>query len=303
MKAGTALGLLAGLGAMNAMSGKAYGGKRFTGLLDMLDGGGAGQSGDKFEGGGLLSMLGNLFMKPLEAQQRVERIASNAAATNAVTEVLKDAAKKQFDSKTVQDLAAANEDAYLQEAYGIPKVTPEIAPSFSIDDRSGPVYTPPPSYRFTPMGEAGRDLANNPAEDLGLLSQVLGANAIEVPTADGLPQIPVEASGADMPVREGLLLPRDAEGILAPELPASERNTKLVSFNRRMETVPEMLRGSEIESMYRDYLLNGGLATFAQFANQSMVTDDPAVRRSPTPPALATPNAIVSPTVPITGFN
>lgn len=80
MKAGQALGLLAGLGAMNAMSGKPYGGKRFTGLLDMLDGGGAGQSGDKFEGGGLLSMLGNLFMKPLEAQQRVEEIAARTAA-------------------------------------------------------------------------------------------------------------------------------------------------------------------------------------------------------------------------------
>lgn len=80
MNAGTALGLLAGLGAMNAMSGKPYGGKRFTGLLDMLDGGGAGQSGDKFEGGGLLSMLGNLFMKPLEAQQRVEEIAARTSA-------------------------------------------------------------------------------------------------------------------------------------------------------------------------------------------------------------------------------
>ena len=80
MKAGTALGLLAGLGAMNAMSGKAYGGKRFTGLMDMLDGGGAGQSGDKFEGGGLLSMLGNLFMKPMQAQENVERIADKVRA-------------------------------------------------------------------------------------------------------------------------------------------------------------------------------------------------------------------------------
>ena len=76
MKAGQALGLLAGLGALNAMRGGSDGtGKRFTGLMDMLDGGGAGASGDKFEGGGLLSMLGNLFAKPLEAQDNVERIA------------------------------------------------------------------------------------------------------------------------------------------------------------------------------------------------------------------------------------
>ena len=96
------LGLLAGLGALNALSGgelgakfggKAATGKRFTGLMDMLDGGGAGASGDRFEGGGLLSILGNLFAKPLEAQDRVERIAANASANNAVVDVLKDMAK------------------------------------------------------------------------------------------------------------------------------------------------------------------------------------------------------------------
>jgi hypothetical protein len=81
MKAGTALGLLAGLGAMNAMRGGRDGtGPRFTGLMDMLDGGGAGASGDKFEGGGLLSMLGNLFMKPMQAQQNVEEIAARTSA-------------------------------------------------------------------------------------------------------------------------------------------------------------------------------------------------------------------------------
>lgn len=92
MKAGQALGLLAGLGALNALSGGRNGtGQRFTGLLDMLDGGGAGQSGDRFEGGGLLSMLGNLFAKPLEAQDNVERIAADTNATKAVAEVLKKA--------------------------------------------------------------------------------------------------------------------------------------------------------------------------------------------------------------------
>ena len=88
MKAGQALGLLAGLGALNALGGGRNGaGPRFTGLLDMLDGGGAGQSGDKFEGGGLLSMLGNLFAKPLEAQQRVEEIAARTSSRNSQPKV------------------------------------------------------------------------------------------------------------------------------------------------------------------------------------------------------------------------
>jgi len=94
MKAGAALGLLAGLGALNAIRGGREGtGKRFTGLMDMLDGGGAGASGDRFEGGGLLSMLGNLFAKPLEAQQNVEEIATRTSTNNAVVDVLKDMAK------------------------------------------------------------------------------------------------------------------------------------------------------------------------------------------------------------------
>jgi|DEB0MinimDraft_10_1074344.scaffolds.fasta_scaffold27669_3 hypothetical protein len=94
MKAGAALGLLAGLGALNALGGGRNGtGKRFTGLMDMLDGGGAGASGDRFEGGGLLSILGNLFAKPLEAQDNVERIAADTNATKAVTKTLEDMAK------------------------------------------------------------------------------------------------------------------------------------------------------------------------------------------------------------------
>ena len=90
MRAADALGLLAGLGALSALRGGREGtGKRFTGLIDMLDGGGAGASGDRFEGGGLLSMLGNLFAKPIEAQDNVERIAADASATRALTDAIK----------------------------------------------------------------------------------------------------------------------------------------------------------------------------------------------------------------------
>ena len=91
MNAGSALGLLAGLGAINALRG-GKDGKRFTSLIDMIDGGGAGQSGDKFEGGGLLSILGNLFAKPYEAQDNVERIAANTAAAKTVAPIAKETA-------------------------------------------------------------------------------------------------------------------------------------------------------------------------------------------------------------------
>lgn len=98
MNAGSALGLLAGLGAINALRG-GKDGKRFTSLIDMIDGGGAGQSGDKFEGGGLLSMLGNLFTKPYEAQDNVERIAKQTAAAKTVSPMLRPKARPSEEER------------------------------------------------------------------------------------------------------------------------------------------------------------------------------------------------------------
>ena len=137
MRAGDALGLLAGLGALNALSGGREGtGKRFTGLMDMLDGGGAGASGDRFEGGGLLSMLGNLFAKPLEAQDNVERIAADTNATKAVTEVLK--------NQIVPTYGAAEGIAATNRAMNMPynqSFTPPSAPQLSsrLDGKDGDI--------------------------------------------------------------------------------------------------------------------------------------------------------------------
>jgi hypothetical protein len=47
--------------------------------------------------------------------------------------------------------------------------------------------------------------------------------------------------------------------------PINQPNQALADFNQAMSTVPQMLQGTQIEQMYRDYLLNGGTGTFAQF--------------------------------------
>lgn len=52
--------------------------KRFLDFLDMLDGGGAGQMGDKFEGGGLLSVIGNAFGSPYGSEDPELRAARQA---------------------------------------------------------------------------------------------------------------------------------------------------------------------------------------------------------------------------------
>tara|TARA_R110000744_G_scaffold176740_1_gene295562 strand:- start:206 stop:850 length:645 start_codon:yes stop_codon:yes gene_type:complete len=55
--------------------------KRFLDFLDMFDGGGAGQMGDKFEGGGLLSAIGNAFGSPYGSEDP-ERMAARQAFYN-----------------------------------------------------------------------------------------------------------------------------------------------------------------------------------------------------------------------------
>jgi len=52
--------------------------KRFLDFLDMFDGGGAGQMGDKFEGGGLLSAIGNAFGSPYGSEDPERRAARQA---------------------------------------------------------------------------------------------------------------------------------------------------------------------------------------------------------------------------------
>jgi hypothetical protein len=52
--------------------------RKFLDFLDMIDGGGAGQMGDKFEGGGLYSMLGNLVASPYGSQDEERKKARMA---------------------------------------------------------------------------------------------------------------------------------------------------------------------------------------------------------------------------------
>lgn len=143
------------MGALSALGrGTDLQGNRFTGLLDMIDGGGGGKSGDKFAGGGLLSMLGNLFAKPYEAQQRVEDIAARASTRSSSPKpILRPSPPVSgFDSQTVQDIAAANEDAYLKEAFGTPSVTPEAGPPMPANAMS-PVMPNQPMFTYDEVKE------------------------------------------------------------------------------------------------------------------------------------------------------
>lgn len=62
---------------------------QYINLLDMFDGGGAGRSGDTFQGGGLLSALGNTMMRPAGYQNRMlnNKNGTGRAVMSAVNEI------------------------------------------------------------------------------------------------------------------------------------------------------------------------------------------------------------------------
>ena len=277
---------------------------RFLDFMDMIDGGGKGRRGDKFEDGGIFSALANLVATPYGSEDPARAARRDAVYRSAgLLSAEQEPAPAPTATPTVRRTKPTRNELMSARAA---EMSRQRGLQQDVFDPRGPNQMPP----VTPVPASGYPNMSMPAiagYTTPFTSQMTQPNALSGGTAQPMPASSQAAnisagglfSAPDMPVREGLPLPRDAEGILAPELPPSERNSELISFNRRMETVPEMLRGTEAEMMYRDYVLNGGLATFAQFANQSMATADPAVPRSPTPPALTSPSAPVLPTMPV----
>jgi len=56
-----------------------YGYDDISALRDMFDGGGAGQAGDEFQGGGILSLLANMLASPYGSQQEDDQLARRIA--------------------------------------------------------------------------------------------------------------------------------------------------------------------------------------------------------------------------------
>lgn len=125
--------------------------KSYLNFRDMFDGGGAGQSGDKFMGGGLLSLLGNaLGIAPYgAARERDLEMAANVAAGVAIKpDVVKPLvdAEKAYSGRgsygMPEDPRAIASDAMsaLKPGMGgIRQTTLPPAPQPSFDPR-GPMY-------------------------------------------------------------------------------------------------------------------------------------------------------------------
>ena len=118
--------------------------KSYLNLKDMFDGGGMGQAGAKFEGGGLLSMLGNaLGIAPYgAARERDLELAANALAGVAikpdVVKPLVDAEQKAVGGLPM-DGAPGFRDSRQPGMGDIRQTTLPPAPQPSFDPR-GPMY-------------------------------------------------------------------------------------------------------------------------------------------------------------------
>ena len=308
MNAGSALGLLAGLGAINALRG-GKDGKRFTSLIDMIDGGGAGQSGDKFEGGGLLSILGNLFAKPYEAQDNVERIAANTAAAKTVAPIAKETAAAKTVAPMLRPKDRPSEEERLM---GMP------VQAMSAEDRlmgmpvqANPLYTQAAAEAgvgmdafggyLTPAEERAQNQALSDAANLTYGNGSLRSSFRKVtqPSLTETDQSNLGSMLDTQPETPINILPQPSgSSLLPPEIFSaptpdssglSDNERQLSMFNSLMATVPQGQVNDAMVEAYREYLLGGdvgvetnmfGKMSFPEFFQKNYMSS-PAINQAP----------------------
>jgi len=135
------------------------GGDRVTALRDMFDGGGAGRSGDQFEGGGILSLIANLLASPYGSErERTAGIIDQPTRPPRTRPSPPPQAKTAGDQRTFPD-------------YGPPgsKTFPNYGPPGS---KTFPNYGPPGSETFPNYGPPGMTaseemmMGSDPARDI-----------------------------------------------------------------------------------------------------------------------------------------
>ncbi len=110
---------------------------QFISLMDMIDGGGAGRSGDRFEGGGLLSILANALARPRGYEDRLRDRKNDT--TDAITDVISEltegrrssARQSEFERQLglEQDLLDPRGNNQMRPMLG-EMLGPEISPDY-----------------------------------------------------------------------------------------------------------------------------------------------------------------------------
>ena len=174
--------------------------KQYVDFLDRFDGGGAGQTGDSFQGGGLLSALGNIFATPYGSEDQARRAQRRQALG-------------------LLDPAAAPAQAKVKP--GAP-FAPRTAPPRGDITMSvlPPAMTGPMGTSFGAMGnpvDMSRDSAGMPP--LQIPSHLTGPKAVAIPQ----PPMPIASVQQPQPVpnmgQQGAALAGEAALMRANEYP------------------------------------------------------------------------------------
>jgi hypothetical protein len=137
---------------------------KFLDFLDMIDGGGAGKMGDKFEGGGIFSMLANAIATPYgsedEARKRARMQAHGLLGDKAPAASIMSA-----PTPAVQPVQTAGQLSPRLDTKGMTPAQPAPAPAYAnmpMGEAGRGVaptpFAPAPAYANMPMGEAGRGM-------------------------------------------------------------------------------------------------------------------------------------------------
>lgn len=136
----------------------------YLGLLDMIDGGGAGRAGQKFEGGGLLSDIGNALFKPHGYRDRMAAVRPQA----------RPAMPAAMGSQSPTQPAVDIHDVPPPLTYG-PQNGRRPAPQFNYGPQNGRPVVGPTNNALLQQALAEMSNPNTPPERRAQIEQTLRA--------------------------------------------------------------------------------------------------------------------------------
>jgi hypothetical protein len=168
---------------------------RYTSLIDLIDGGGAGRNGERFEGGGLLSILANALTRPYGYEDRLRDRKNDT--TDAITDVISELTNRdgierlqnrrgfvpgeQVEPNPMQDYP--NMSMQLMEGVTVPFTNPyEVGGGFDMTAPSAypqaDVASPMNTAMVSPQQNALEELAAN------LVADEMGEGFFMLPSED-----------------------------------------------------------------------------------------------------------------------
>lgn len=125
----------------------------YLNFLDMIDGGGAGRSGDRFEGGGLLSLIANELFKPAGYEQRMldRKNQTGRAVSSVVDELTKDRIRNRARMSEMERQRGIQQDVMDPRGTNQMRPLPEPSGYPDMSMPSIPGYTAPQEKQYYDM--------------------------------------------------------------------------------------------------------------------------------------------------------